>query len=281
MGVNARQVRGDQRTEELQAKNDKEIQPEPEENQEYADTHLIHIFNVSPYPYKIDHPSVGTLIIPACEPGKRYSKPAIVKGTMPYGVPTDMTTVEIRRDSGRIFALDLIGLGAYRDSKKSLVQRGVFISTGDTLDMKDLVPYKVGKARGKDVIINVPRWVKRGESPETPSEKELREAERLFEADDAQLIRDGNKHWDEGPTIATARHLGQENISQEMREAAKRRGQNVPWNRPIETLKPCDGCGEMIPPTVVVHKCGAVFDWDKAIALGIKKAEDRPVKKTA
>ena len=165
-GVNARQVRGDSRTEELAAKNDKEIQPEPEEITEYAETHLIHIFNVSPYSHKIDHPSIGSITIPACEKGQRYSKPAIIKGTMPYGVPTEMTVVEIRRDSGRLFALDLLGLGPFRDQRNSLLSQGCFISSGDTLDMEDLVEYRMAPK----VKLNVPRWVKSGKSPEKPTE---------------------------------------------------------------------------------------------------------------
>jgi hypothetical protein len=278
MGVNARQVRGDSRTEELAAKNDKEIQPEPLENEEYAATHLIHIFNVTPYQHQIEHPSVGTLMIPPCEEGQRYSKPAIILGTMPYGVPTDMTTVEIRRDSGKLFALDIVGVGPFKPRSKSLFQRGVFISSGDKLNLDDLVPYKTGRVRGKDQYINVPRWVVKGDSPETPTQKELAAAEAIFEEWDKDLIKEGNRHWDEGPTIPTARHMGHENISLLMREAARRRGQNLPWDKPIQTMTTCPGCGEMVSPLVVVHSCGAVFNWDKAIALGIKKEEDRPKK---
>jgi hypothetical protein len=278
MGVNARQVRGDSRTEELAAKNDKEIQPEPLENEEFAATHLIHIFNVSPYSHKIDHPSIGSLTIPACEPGKKHSEPAIILGTMPYGVPTDMTTVEIRRDSGKLFALDIIGLGPYKNRKVSLLKQGVFIASGDRLNLDDLVPYKTGRAHGRDQIINVPRWVVRGESPSIPTAKELAEANRLFEQTDFEKIAEADRFHDAGPAN---KEEGSNNIGREHREALRRRNQKRVWDQPNETLKQCEGCGQMVSPAVVVHTCGAVFNWDKAIALGIKKEEDRPKGKVA
>ncbi len=261
MGVNARQVRGDSRTEELAAKNDKEIQPEPLENEEYAATHLIHLFNVTPYEHKLDHPSIGSLIIPAAGEGERYSKPAIIPGTMPYGVPTEMTTVEIRRDSGKLFALDIIGVGPFKPRAKSLFQRGVFISAADKLDLDDLVGMKTGRAHGKEVVLNVPRWVIKGDSPATPSEKEIAAAEKIFADWDAELIREGTKHWDEGPTIATARHMGHENITMMMREASRRRGQNVAWDQPIQNLVECPGCGTRVARNIKKHMlCGWRFD---------------------
>jgi hypothetical protein len=278
MGVNARQVRGDQRTEELAAKNDKEIMPEPEENQEFADAHLIHIFNVSPYQHKIEHPSVGVLIVPACKPGHRFSEPAIIKGTMPYGVPTDMTTVEIRRDSGKLFAIDVLGMGPFRDQKNSLMSLGVFIAAGDNLDFTDLVPYQTGKVRGKPQYINVPRWVKKGDSPEKPTEKEIKAAEDQFAKCDFEKIAEADLYHDAGPAN---KQEGSNNIRAEHRQALRRRGQVRPWDQPLQTMIDCPGCGVKIAPTAVVHSCGAVLNWDKAIELGIKKAEDRPAKKSA
>jgi len=63
------------------------------------------------------------------------------------------------------------------------------------------------------------------------------------------------------------------------REALLRRGQTRGWSDPLrDDVIACPGCQENIKPGVVVHTCGSVLDWDKAIALGIKKAEDRPKK---
>jgi hypothetical protein len=273
MGINARQVRGDQRTEELSAKNDKEIQPEPEENEEYARANPIYIRNVSPYAHKVDHPSVGSILIPACKEGEDYSEPAIILGTMPYGVPTDMQTVEIRRDSGKLFALDLLGMGPFRDHRNALISQGVFICSGDTLNFDDLVPYKTGRARGKNQVINVPRWVKTGKCPEIPTPRELRAAREAFEKRDFAMIAEADRYFDAGPAN---KEEGSNNIRAEHREALRRRGQTRPWDQPLQTLIDCPGCSAKISPTAVTHTCGAVLNWDKAIALGIKKEEDRP-----
>lgn len=271
MGVNARQVRGDQRTDELAAKNDKEIQPVPEEMQRFAEDNPIYIRNVSPYPHKIEHPSVGVLMIPACKPGEKYSEAAVVPGLQPYGVPTDMQTVDIRHDSGRLFALDVLGLGPFRDQKNSLLAQGVFLCAGDTLDLNDRVPYKMAPK----VVINVPRWVRTGKCPEEPTPKELADANKRFEAYDMSKIAEADRYWDAGPAN---KEEGSNNIREEHRHALRRRGQTRPWDQPIQTLTDCPGCGEKVSPSVVVHKCGAVFNWDKAIALGIKREEDRPKK---
>jgi hypothetical protein len=263
MGINARQVRGDSRTEELQAKNDKEIMPVPEETLEYAESNVIHIFNVSPYSHKIEHPSVGVLVIPACKPGESCSEPAIVKGYQFYGVPTDMQTVEIRHDSGRLFALDVLGLGPFRDHKNSLVRQGVFIATGDTLDLNDLVPYRMAPK----VVLNVPRWVKSGKTPSEPTQKELARANREFEAWDWEKIKEADRFWDAGPAN---KEEGSNNIRAEHREALRRRGQTRPWDQPLQSLVDCPGCGEKVKPGIIMHHaCGYIFDMDKAIRAGM------------
>jgi hypothetical protein len=263
MGINARQVRGDSRTEELAAKNDKEIQPVPEEIQQFADENLIYIFNVSPYAHKIEHPSIGVLIIPACAPGAKYSEPAIVKGIQPYGVPTDMQTVDVRHDSGRLFALDVLGLGPFRDQKNSLLNQGVFIATDDTLDLNDRVPYKMAPK----VTLNVPRWVKTGKCPDEPTPNELREANKRFEAWDLAKIAEADRFHDAGPAN---KEEGSNNIRAEHREALRRRKQTRTWDQPSETMVDCPGCGERVRPGIILHRaCGYIFDMEKAIAAGM------------
>lgn len=261
MGINARQVRGDSRTEELQAKNDKEIQPVPPEITDYAEANPIYVFNVSPYSHKVEHPSIGALTIFGCPEGALHSEPAIIKGMQPYGVPTDMTTVEIRHDSGRLFALDLLGIGAFRDHRNSLLKQGVFIATGDTLDLDDLIAYKMAPK----VTLNVPRWVRTGKCPDEPTPKELRDANKAFELYDVELIREADKFHDDGPG-----DKGQNNISARHREALRRRKQTRPWDQPIESLVSCPGCGDHVRPGIIMHRaCGYVFDMKKAVAAGM------------
>lgn len=273
MGINARQVRGDSRTEELSAKNDKEIQPVPEEIERYSEENLICIFNVSPYSHKIEHPSVGVLMIPACSAGKKYSDPAIVKGMQAYGVPTDMQTVDIRHDSGRLFALDILGLGPFRDNKNSLLAQGIFIATGDTLDMTDMVPYKMAPK----VTLNVPRWVKEGKCPEEPTAKEIAEANRRFEAWDMAKIAEADRFHDAGPAN---KEEGSNNIRAEHREALRRRGQLRPWDQPLQSLQDCPGCGTKVAQNIRKHMlCGWRFDLNAFEAdhlAGLAAAQQSP-----
>ena len=254
MGINAKQVRGDSRTEELQAKSDKEIQPVPAEITDFAEQNLISIFNVSPYAHKIEHPSVGVLLIPACKPGQRHSEAVTVKGMQPYGVPVDMMSVEIRHDSGRIFALDILGLGAFQNKANSLIRQGVVIATGDTLDLTDLVPYKMAPK----VTLNVPRWVRTGKCPDEPTEKELKAAEQRFADWDFEKIQEADRYWDAGPSN---KEEGSNNIRAEHREALRRRGQTRPWDQPLQTMGDCPGCGDKVKPGIRKHQaCGWRFD---------------------
>jgi len=273
MGQNAKQVRGDTRTEELQAKNDKEIQPVPQELTDFAESNLIYIFNVAPYAHSIEHPSIGRLYIPACKDGEEYSQPAILKGLQPYGVPVDMQVVEIRHDSGRLFALDLIGVGPYKDKSNSLMRRGVFIATGDTLNIDDQVPYRMAPK----VVINVPRWAVSGKCPDTPTPKELQSARKAFEDWDIGLIREADQFWDAGPGAK-----GQDNITAQHREALRRRKQTRPWDQPIESLIDCPGCGDRVRPNIIMHRaCGYVFDMKKAVAAGMIQPPQPPTPQQA
>jgi len=270
MGVNATQVRGDERTDALAEMNRREVQYEPEEIVEYAEQNLIHIYNVSPYAHVIRHPSIGALTIPACPQGRQYSEAAVIKGTVPYGVPVDMKAVEIRRDSGRFFALDLLGVGPFKRQENSLLRWGVFIAADDTFDEKDVTNIRVATDKnGKPIMLSLPRWAKSGKLGKVPTKKELAKANERLAETDAALILEADEYWNQGPQ----HHI---NIVKQHREALRRRGQSRPWDQPIQTLTDCPGCQEKIKPGVVVHTCGAVLDWDRAIALGIKKASDRP-----
>jgi hypothetical protein len=267
-------TRGDSRTEELVARNEKELQFIPEESIEFAQRNLIHVFNVSPYEKIIEHPSFGRLLIPACEKGKEYSEPLIVEGLVFTGVCVEMKTVEMRHESGRVCVIDLLGLGPFKNKANCLLNWGIFIAAEDTFDPAKNAEVRVATGRnGKAIKMHLPDWVKKGKLGVKPTRKEIATANALFEQTDMALIA-------EGDDFAAQGQEGQKNISKMHREALLRRGQTRGWSDPVKgmTLIACPGCQENIKPGVVVHTCGSVLDWDKAIALGIKKAEDRPKK---
>ena len=232
---------------------------QPKRMQQWADEHPVHIYNVSPYPIRYEHPLVGVLTIKGCEPGESYSEPCIVKGLLPHGVRLEMKGVEIRQEDGKEFVLDILQLGFGQRTAESPVHMGLFVAAKDTFDLKKPLD-----------------WLEEGECGTAPTKKELADANARFLKWDSKLIADGDRHWGEGPTQPTSPHMGHGNITVQMREACTRRGQNRPWNQDIKEMAECPGCSEQIRPGVIVHTCGAVLDWDKAIALGMKREEDRP-----
>lgn len=276
MGANARQVKGDERTGELAAKNQFEVAPIPAEIEDFANANPIYIYNVSPYPQIVEHPLVGRLTIPGCKPGREYSDPAIIKGMVPFGVREQIEYAEVRHESGRRVALDVLGIGPFLNPRFSLLSAGIFIAAEDTFDATDLVDVKVANKRnGEPVMMSLPRWVKTGKLGKKPTGDELRRAHAELAKTDFAQIAEADRFWDNGPGD---KNEGVGNITAKHREALRRRGQTRDWDKPQVTMIDCPGCGDRISPSVVQHKCGAVLNWEKAIALGLKKAEDRPQK---
>lgn len=234
------------------------VAPVPKNITKWAKEHPILLCNVSPYAFRYEHPMVGVLTIPACPPGESYGFVSI-PGMIPHGLRLEMKGVEIRHDDGRVFALDVLGLGYGQKPQEALLHTGVFIAANDTFNAKD-----------------AKEWVDEGECGAEPTPRELAQAHQRFLLWDQNLIAQGDKHYQEGPTQPTNRTMGHENITQQMRDACTRRKQNRPWNQEIQEMTECPGCRERIRPGMVVHTCGTVLDWDQAIALGIKKASDRP-----
>jgi hypothetical protein len=270
MPETVRQVRGDERTSDLAAMNEKEIFPASDELIEFSQRNPIYIFNVSTESFTLHHPLVGKLTINACKEGEAYSEPTILPGLIPNGVPVEMKTVELRHESGRQFVVDILGIGPFKKQDDSLLRRGVFIASDDTFDAADVTNIRLGKSN-----LSLPRWVdmRYGKCAKKPTKMELEKANQAVAQWDHAKIAEADRYWDNGPAN---KEEGTGNIRAEHRLALRRRGQVRDWDKPQETLTDCQGCGEKIRPNVIVHTCGAVRDWDKAIALGMKKAEDRP-----
>lgn len=107
-----------------------------------------------------------------------------------------------------------------------------------------------------------------------PSKEDLERANNLLDEKAARLVQEADDFYNAGPAEY-------KNITGDHRWALNRTHQMRQWAQPLVKMDVCEGCGEPIKPTIAVHSCGAVIDWDKAIALGIKKESDRPVKKSA
>jgi hypothetical protein len=58
-----------------------------------------------------------------------------------------------------------------------------------------------------------------------------------------------------------------------MRLAAQHFGEDRPWNKIYKKMAECIACGGPMKEGIIVHSCGAVYDWPKAIALGLRTKE--------
>lgn len=80
-------------------------------------------------------------------------------------------------------------------------------------------------------------------------------------------------------------------IHPHMRLAASHFQEDRPWNKIYKKMAECAACGGPMKEGIVVHSCGAVYDWPKAIALGLRTKEqaeaagivlaEKPGKKTS
>lgn len=254
---------------DLIARNEVEVPPVPEELSDWSKAHPVLIFNCSPDIFRVHHPMMGVVTIHACPEGEPYSRVTEIPGLIPYGVRTEMTTAELRHESGRQFAVDLLGLGAFKNAEKSLWKRGVFIAAANTFDPKKVKSFRIGTPHGKASFITLPEWVdqKLGKCSDEPTKEEIKAAQKRARDWDRELLAEGDMLSDQGMT---------KDIQPEHRYAARRLGQVRKWDEPLQAMIDCEGCGQKILPSTVVHTCGAVRDWDKAIALGMRKPDDRP-----
>lgn len=255
--------------EELVAKNEVEIPPVPAELEDWAKDHPIYVFNCSPDEFRVRHPIMGVVTIPGCPAGQEYSAACIIPGLLPYGVRVEMTTAELRHESGRQFVVDLIGLGAFKNGALSLWNRGVFVAANDTFEPHEVKSFKIGNVHGKHSSITLPEWVdmRVGETREEPTKAEVKAAKKRAADWDRGLVAEADSYHDQNAT---------KEIQAEHRHAARRLGQVRPWDQPLIAMVDCPACGEKVKPGIARHTCGAILDWDKAIALGIAKEEDRP-----
>jgi hypothetical protein len=133
----------------------------------------------------------------------------------------------------------------------------------------------IGLGQGKSPANSLLRWGVFLSRTATPSTMELDKANRALDETAAKLVQEADDFYNAGPAEY-------KNITLDHRWAANRTNQKRAWMQPLVKMDVCPACQEPLKPGTVVHNCGAVLDWDKAIELGIKKAEDRPsLKKTA
>lgn len=125
----------------------------------------------------------------------------------------------------------------------------------------------IGQSQGRKDALD--RWGVFISHSDPPQIDEVEAAEKMLMTTYHELVKTGDDFYNQGP-------IEHRNITSTMRDALRATNQTRPWGVASLNMEVCPGCQSSINPGVVVHTCGAVLNWDKAIELGIKKASDRP-----
>lgn len=201
----------------------------------------IMIYNVTPQKHEIGQGGMGTWIIPACEPGQKYSAPLPIPFIMSEGIPTDMDHIEFRQMAGSEFAKSIIGIGKHRHQTEDLRRWGVFIAAGDK-----------------------------------PTAEELEEANKHFTARDLELIAQADGYYGDGPNMynnITKQH-------REALDRCTARGLDMDeklWHKTMRDVTDCPVCFQKVNKRAMAHigpnGCGAVIDEAAVIKAKLRGYE--------
>jgi hypothetical protein len=211
-------------------------------------TEPVYIYNVSDKEFVWKQPGFDRYVVPGCKRNQRVSEPCEISGiVIEEYLKVDET--ELNMYNGEEIALEICQAGAGKQPQYDLRNLGVFISKNNP-----------------------------------PSEEEVHEATNRLNATCENLVREGDRINSEGQSKAQG-GVGGQMISGDMVWAAKRSGQGTAWSKATIKQIDCPFCGNSVPENAAVHfgntGCGAVLDWNRAIAAGLKKESDRPKEKQA
>lgn len=214
--------------------------------------YYVYIFNVSDHEIRIERPWCNfnpadmsrALVIPACPKGQRVSKPYRIADVVQMPLRNDVTrTVTTIGQTGEFLAQDAINpedpSGSWRTVR----------------------PVMPGQSFNEGV--NMYRWGLFWTLNETPTDEEVNTARKRLEDNYNALITEAKNLWAMG-------EKGRSQIGNTHRRAASYFGLEFEWNVLYRTQKECPGCGERISDSAVICKCGATFDWQKAMDLGLR-----------
>lgn len=222
----------------------------------HTPAYFVRIFNVSEVEVKIERPWVNfnptqrgkMIVIPARKEGERVSKPFLI---------ADIVQVPIRNDSNKTY--------------QSIGQRGEFLAQ-DALNPEDMTgSWKTVRTLSSGSPINEGTnlyhqglfWTRN----ETPTDEEVDAAISRLEANYNRLIDEAKILWATG-------EQGRLQIGNTHRRAAQYFGMEFEWNVLYKSLQECPGCGSKISKAAVVcPKCPAVFNWEKALGLGLRTVD--------
>ena len=203
----------------------------------------VYIYNIYPRQHSVSLGGLGTYVIPACEPGKPYSKPCIVNGFIAdeYDLGDGKGNMSWNAEQGEEVAKDVVGIGSYTAELSPLTTNrewwGCFIAKGETPTPEEL----------------------------SAAKEKLERCMKMWLADGDRLAGQGEK----GIAQIGIPHI----------EASVYLKQPRQWSNPVVAMIECPGCGSPIKPYIAkCGNCGAILDRVKAIELGLIPDETAPAK---
>lgn len=218
--------------------------------------YYVSIFNVSEVEHRIERPWVSfnpahrgkIIVIPAKEPGERYSRPFKIADIVQMPVP-DIVSGEIRTigQQGKFLAQDALNPEDPNGNWKTVRVR----------------PATVAQNEGA----NLYHWGLFWTVNEKPSEEELTAAVQRMEANYNHLIEEAKLLY-----VMGGKKLME--IGNTHRRAAAYFGLQFPWNQTYTKQMKCPGCGTMMDQDAAIcPKCPATFKWAVALQLGLRTLE--------
>lgn len=220
----------------------------------------VGIFNVSDQQHLIERPWVNynpaqrgkIIVIPARPNDARVSRPFLINDIVQIPI-RNITSGEMdtRGQDGKFLAQDAINPEDMRGSWRTVrpINPGFAMNEGTNL-------YNWGLF-----------WECVPNADTLPSEEAIAAAYQRLEANYNRLIEEAKMLW-------TAGGDGRRQIGNTHRRAASYFGEEFEWNQLYRQRVECEGCGNKINERAVVcPTCGAVRNWEKALALGMRTPE--------
>jgi hypothetical protein len=218
----------------------------------------LKIFSVRPKKMTTDLGSQGKYIIPACIPGKRAKFNAEKKAwTLVDCDPKESYSLPLCIPSYKLFA-------TYNLAQNKQEVKSEDVVSGEEFARSIVNPPVTG---GNNNKLELGVFVTYNNEP-TP--EEVAAALKSLEATYQRLVLEAKNL-----SITNNR----DEITSSMREAAAYLGVRADWNLVQNETTVCESCGDPIVPTVKVHTCGYVRDWQFAVEEGIKTLEQVPTSK--
>lgn len=222
-------------------------------NMRHEPAYYVKIYNLSEFEHRVERPWVhpqrlgNLIVIPACEPGKQFSRPFLIP---------DIVQMRTERPGS-------LEIGTRGVDGKFLAQDA--INPDDpTGNWRTMRPIPAGQAanEGTNLYNFGIFWTILDE----PGAEELSIARERLEATYNHLIEEAN-------LLALEGARGTSQIGHLHRRAANYFGIDVEWNKRFTRKIECPECGEPNVPTAsVCRKCPMVFSWERALRNGVRTA---------